>query len=220
MLAEEIVTKSSGQFIYASIVIKFLSNLRSNPVIQLDVVRGLQPAGSLTPFAQLDALYSHILSQVEDFDLTASVLATRLIKNYSCSDISYSLNISGAAVFSALADLSSVINYGSSTGYFVVYLHASLPDFLLDRTRSGQYHVDLVKWATHIAINFARKQKIIPPWRKYLMFLLLVEKKLTYTKILITSAICSFMHNPTPELREALITFHNEFQDRCHNEIH
>ena len=46
-------------------------------------------------------------------------------------------------VFSALADLSSVIRYGDFTDDRVHFLHASLPDFLLDRTRSGQYHVDL-----------------------------------------------------------------------------
>ncbi|KJA29525.1 hypothetical protein HYPSUDRAFT_121895, partial [Hypholoma sublateritium FD-334 SS-4] len=61
-LVQEIVTKSSGQFIYASAVIKFTSAPRSNPVLQLDIARGLIPAGSLTPFAQLDALYRHIFS--------------------------------------------------------------------------------------------------------------------------------------------------------------
>ena len=41
---EEIVIKSSGQFIYASVVIKFVSVPSSNPSTQLDIVRGLRPA--------------------------------------------------------------------------------------------------------------------------------------------------------------------------------
>ncbi|KJA20941.1 hypothetical protein HYPSUDRAFT_763649 [Hypholoma sublateritium FD-334 SS-4] len=60
---DEIVEKSSGQFIYASVVIGFISNPSSNPSVRLDIIRGLRPSGRLTPFAQLDALYRHILSR-------------------------------------------------------------------------------------------------------------------------------------------------------------
>ncbi len=65
-LLQEIVDKSSNQFIYASVVIKFLSSPRLHPVQQLEIVRGLRPIGKLTPFAQLDTLYQHIFSEVYD----------------------------------------------------------------------------------------------------------------------------------------------------------
>ncbi|KJA22774.1 hypothetical protein HYPSUDRAFT_118920, partial [Hypholoma sublateritium FD-334 SS-4] len=59
---QEIIAKSSGQFIYASVVINFISTPDLHPGQQLEIVRGLRPRGRLTPFAQLDALYRHIFS--------------------------------------------------------------------------------------------------------------------------------------------------------------
>ena len=65
-ILQEIVDKSSNQFIYGSVIIKFISSPRLHPVQQLAIVRGLRPTGKLTPFAQLDALYRHIFLQVHD----------------------------------------------------------------------------------------------------------------------------------------------------------
>ncbi|KAF8171692.1 hypothetical protein BJ912DRAFT_820821, partial [Pholiota molesta] len=52
---EEIVDKSSGQFIFASVVINYLSSPRSNPARQLEVIRGirLRDPSSQNPFAHL-----------------------------------------------------------------------------------------------------------------------------------------------------------------------
>ncbi|KAF8954463.1 hypothetical protein BDZ97DRAFT_1595297, partial [Flammula alnicola] len=61
-VAKNIVEKSSGQFIYASVVINFVSSSRHHPVQRLEVVRGIRLARLDTPFAQLDALYIHIFS--------------------------------------------------------------------------------------------------------------------------------------------------------------
>ncbi|KDR76535.1 hypothetical protein GALMADRAFT_449836 [Galerina marginata CBS 339.88] len=63
----ELVRKSSGQFIYASTVIKYVQSPKHRPDDRLSVVLGLSPAPSHeTPFAQLDALYSHIFASVHD----------------------------------------------------------------------------------------------------------------------------------------------------------
>ncbi|KJA25222.1 hypothetical protein HYPSUDRAFT_135167, partial [Hypholoma sublateritium FD-334 SS-4] len=45
---EEIVNKSSGQFVYASVVVRFLSLPSHHPSTQLDIIRGLRPAGRIT----------------------------------------------------------------------------------------------------------------------------------------------------------------------------
>ena len=74
---QEIVNKSSGQFVYASVVMKFVSVPSSSPSTQLDIVRGLRPAGRATPFAELDALYRHIFLQVEDITTVLMMLASR-----------------------------------------------------------------------------------------------------------------------------------------------
>ncbi len=74
----KIVQKSSGQFIYASVVVKFCSMLDLYPEQQLKIVHGLRPRGTLTPFAQLDALYQHIFSLVRDPQVTSLILAWSL----------------------------------------------------------------------------------------------------------------------------------------------
>ncbi len=77
---QEIVQKSSGQFIYASVVVKFCAMLGLHPEQQLKIVQGLRPLRrALPPFAQLDSLYRHIFSQVQDRELTSLILAWRLL---------------------------------------------------------------------------------------------------------------------------------------------
>ncbi len=81
LLVDEIVTKSSGQFIYASVVVKFVSDPRSNPYEQLEIVRGLRPSGNLTPFAQLDGLYRHIFSRVQNISRATQILVHVMLSN-------------------------------------------------------------------------------------------------------------------------------------------
>ncbi|KAF8179887.1 hypothetical protein BJ912DRAFT_805841, partial [Pholiota molesta] len=63
-MVDEILAKSSGQFIFASTVINYLASPRPNPSTQLDIIRGIRmrDPSSRNPFAHLDALYQHILS--------------------------------------------------------------------------------------------------------------------------------------------------------------
>jgi hypothetical protein len=63
---EQLVQKSSGQFIYASTVIKFIDSHRHWPPDQLYIIFGILPCGKTTLFAEMDALYSHILSAAFD----------------------------------------------------------------------------------------------------------------------------------------------------------
>ena len=63
---ERLVHKSSGQFIYASTVIKFIDSHRHWPPDRLDIIFGILPRGKTTSFAEMDALYSHILSAASD----------------------------------------------------------------------------------------------------------------------------------------------------------
>ena len=78
----QIVDKSSGQFIYASVVVKFISMPSSNPSKQLEIVRGLRPAGRTTPFAELDALYRHIFSHVDDIAIALKILAYAILVSF------------------------------------------------------------------------------------------------------------------------------------------
>ncbi len=72
---EIIVSKSSRQFIFAAVSIKFISTPDENPAAQLKIILGLRPVETSNPFAQLDALYVHIFSNVKRKNMTSLVLA-------------------------------------------------------------------------------------------------------------------------------------------------
>ncbi|KAM6491620.1 hypothetical protein JOM56_013012 [Amanita muscaria] len=62
-IIEEIVFKSSGNFILASTLMRFIGDEDHSAVAQLDIVRKLkpQPEGTVSPFALLDELYLKFL---------------------------------------------------------------------------------------------------------------------------------------------------------------
>ncbi|KAF9471380.1 hypothetical protein BDN70DRAFT_976622, partial [Pholiota conissans] len=81
---EEIVAKSSGQFIYASVVINYVSLPRYNPARQLDIIHDISLRGpqSLNPFEHLDQLYQHIFSRVENLDKVFDILGYQIITGH------------------------------------------------------------------------------------------------------------------------------------------
>ena len=154
LLLQEIVDKSSNQFIYASVVIKFISLPRLHPVQQLEIVRGLRPAGELTPFAQLDALYRHIFSQVQNITRVTGILAVAIFGFSEAQHIRKMFGILDNDIEIALVDLASVVSYDTDE---ITFLHASLPDFLLDQSRSQQYYIDKGLWCEKLAIKYLSK---------------------------------------------------------------
>ncbi|KJA17957.1 hypothetical protein HYPSUDRAFT_977537 [Hypholoma sublateritium FD-334 SS-4] len=187
-LSLEIVRKASGQFIYASAAMKFISLPRSHPARQLEILHGLRTPDLATPFAQLDMLYRQIFSMVQDLDLVFSILAYSILRKRSTiSFIAHFYNIPEVDIRLALVDLSSVINCEKGT---IRFLHASLPDFLLDKTRSQQYHLCIRTWSTRLAISW-----------------------LTNVSVGIfsgTDSLFDFLAQSecTPALRERIISFH------------
>lgn len=152
---QEIVQKSSGQFIYASVVIKFISSPHRHPALQLEIIRGLRPAGNLTPFAELDALYRYIFSQVQDIDQTSLILAWAIFGRdglYPTLPVFFGMCSDSVQVL--LGDISSIVVYKRGEIHF---LHLSLPDFLLDQTRSQGYYLDKQVWCTRLSIHCFRR---------------------------------------------------------------
>ncbi|KAF9473029.1 hypothetical protein BDN70DRAFT_925383 [Pholiota conissans] len=186
---EEIVAKASGQFIYASVVMNYVSSHSAHPVVQLDVIKGirLRRPSSENPFAHLDALYEHIFSRVEDLDLVRNILAMTLIdlRDWPCSrDITVLEALFGlhpGELETLFTSLTAVIqcdtpssNYYSSNQPWgnciygsmkIVFLHASLPDFLLDKTRSDRYFIDLTEYRTSLLYGFLQMpgRKMLSP---------------------------------------------------------
>ena len=135
---DTLVGKSSGQFIYASTVVKFISSPRHGPDHRLEIVLDLRPKGKDLPFAELDALDRYVLSSVEDTTTTVRIIATALTLRYGVliaelvSDI---LDLSPRDIKLCLIDLGSLVEYGNDS---LNVLHASLGDFLFDESRSQE----------------------------------------------------------------------------------
>ncbi|KAF8151685.1 hypothetical protein B0H34DRAFT_801379 [Crassisporium funariophilum] len=63
---EGLVKKLSGQFIFVSVVVKYIGAINHRPVKQLQIVLGLSPTNNSNPFMELNALYHHILASADD----------------------------------------------------------------------------------------------------------------------------------------------------------
>jgi hypothetical protein len=141
---QHLVEKSSGQFIYASTVIHYVSSIRHNPQDRLDIVLGIHPPQQDLPFAELDALYMHILAGVEDIDSVMKILSFLLMSSnavdFRSPEIEEFLSLKPGDVELYLGDLPSLVNIGPN--HQVSILHASLTDFLMDHTRSKGFWIN------------------------------------------------------------------------------
>jgi len=168
----DLAQKSSGQFIYPTTVIRYISSPRHNPTLRLDVVLKLRPLSGESPFAQLDALYRYILLSCEDVELVLRIigmclLSTRMIKVpwalehfpfefIAPENMEKILSLNPGDVQRGLEDLGSLIEYrGDNKGVRV--LHASLYDFISDPSRLldlpfnlSAIHTDLAIWCSYL----------------------------------------------------------------------
>ena len=138
----QLVRNSSGQFIYASTVIHYVSSIRHKPTDRLDIVLAIRPSQKDLPFAELDALYTHIFTGVEEIEPVLEILSLLLIVPFPPPPptIEEFLFLQPGDVELYLGDLSSVVNIGPQQQ--IKILHASLSDFLLDLTRSKGFWIN------------------------------------------------------------------------------
>ena len=150
----ELTWKSSGQFIFASTTVKYVGgDPHQLPHRRLDVIRRLQsPRGEEDlPYAELNSLYNHVLSNVTDIERVKQILGVLIIVNQEgyrtceyddiCS--TYKMDhlfswLSGETK-ACLSKLASIIECDTSGDISI--LHKSLSDFLLDRSRSHQFYL-------------------------------------------------------------------------------
>ncbi|KAF5310625.1 hypothetical protein D9619_008267 [Psilocybe cf. subviscida] len=143
---QALLQKSSGQFIYASVVIKYVTSNRRPPHKCLDAVLELHPPKGDLPFAELDALYSHIFSCVEDIDAVRLIIGCTIPDewdNFPIEWLALTEGLDPDDYFAALSDLSSVLSIQrSGKEHYIHILHKSLPDYLCNLARSGKYYID------------------------------------------------------------------------------
>ena len=146
-----LVQKSSGQFIYASTVMKYLESLHHLPTDALDIIFGQSNSGFDTPFAELDALYIRLFSRVKNInkvlEILSLLLATRIQDRRwrTPKGIETLLLLRPGEVYTALSDLHSILDVpppaNSSTSQIHSF-HASLGDFFSDKSRSAKFRID------------------------------------------------------------------------------
>ncbi|KAM6496292.1 hypothetical protein JOM56_008998 [Amanita muscaria] len=170
---QQVVYKSSGQFVYASIVIRYVSDEYNSAVMQLDIVLGLKPQSSGSPFAELDALFMEILERQSDRPFLITFLAV-LIARLSITppkpfllgdgdfhlDDAMLMNVSEFELHRKLRGMHSLFKFKPHIDLH----HRSFLDFLQDPSRSCQFYtsrenaqrryLDLV---TDSVVRFAEK---------------------------------------------------------------
>lgn len=144
---KQLVQKSSGKFIYASTVIKFIDSHHHWPPDRLHIVFGILPHRKATPFSELDALYSHILATMENKDKILDIFVVLLFLQShhhkrvpTVQFIESFLSYWPGEVSMVLSDLHAIISVPPphEKDMPLRFCHASFVDFLLDHSRSGE----------------------------------------------------------------------------------
>ncbi|KAF5326848.1 hypothetical protein D9619_005054 [Psilocybe cf. subviscida] len=157
---DKITKKSSGQFIYAATVMRFIQCSPASPALSLSTVLRTRPSSDHGPLAQLDALYSHIFSKVHNMQMLRLILGAHFItagKHFgSVGSLMRLAGYDEIEIESSLADLAAIVQVVPGVHTELVFYHASLSDYLQDRSRSGIYHIDVGDVAAEFFIMFLR----------------------------------------------------------------
>ncbi|KAK7001574.1 hypothetical protein R3P38DRAFT_2649778 [Favolaschia claudopus] len=149
-LIQNVVAKSSGHFIYAATVVRFVEDKDFDPVERLTVVTELRcPDDDFSPFAELDQLYLQILNMAPHRSKLLrilSVIAARFTDRLHVDGIGELLGLKLGEILLTLRRLHSLINVEDRlskandppTKKISVY-HASFLDFLHDPGRSQSF---------------------------------------------------------------------------------
>ena len=143
---EILVEWTSGQFIYAATVIKFLKLKAEHPVIQLGMIlertRNHKPKSYPSPYQKLDALYDVILIANSKHEETILILAAIIVrKTPTPAVIELVLGLPQGQVALTLRGMHSVLNIPGRSKEILLF-HNSFREYLLDLNRSGSFHID------------------------------------------------------------------------------
>ena len=161
---DQLVSKSSGQFIYASTIVKFVDDI--DPRERLDIVLKIRPVNSVSPFAKLDQLYVQILSQQPNIRLLRDVFTLIIaLRNPKIEFVCRRLRIGEEQLERKLLRLHSLVHISD---FGITTYHLSLHDFFLDRKRAGKYFIHPIR------VTCVRLPEIISPARENMIRLLLL----------------------------------------------
>ena len=154
-----LVQRSSGQFIYATTVLKFVGADFCSPKKRLALVLKPDP----TAFSDLDQLYTQILSVYPSEVNIAQVLGIiiEFNRNHFPEVIEDILEMEEGQLKLILRGLSSLVkdeneeclNKGVISYVIPHFAHASFSDYLFDSSRSGPFHVDRQEYENQLTIR-------------------------------------------------------------------
>ena len=156
--SEDVITflvgKSSGQFIFAATVIRFVDEDRKLPPAQLDLVLGICKSldasqHDTNPFALLDELYSHVLRSCDKTSEVLSLLGTIFFLDGQAPTPVFLESFVGTNITLSFWDLHSIIHVPASETDSIRFYHASFRDYLVDHHRSKDLYID-----EHLAQSF------------------------------------------------------------------
>ena len=162
-----LVQRSSGQFIYAATVLKFIGADFCSPTKQLALVLKPDP----TAFSDLDNLYTQILSVYPTAVNIVQVLGIIIAceKNRLPVVIEDILGMEEGELKLVLRGLSSLMDEdGGSLDNELIphFAHASFRDYLFNSSRSGPFHVNRHEYENQATIrSFALILQLIRSWR-------------------------------------------------------
>ncbi|KAL0059496.1 hypothetical protein AAF712_013761 [Marasmius tenuissimus] len=162
---EALLQRTSGQFAYATTVVRYIRRRGSSPIEQLSSILNSTPDPQRqSPLHELDCLYQTILSSHPDHCLLIPVLAAILLvppflkapslyKPSIHDFIELLLGLSPGKVNIILSAMHSVLDIGDKE---ITVFHTSFTDFIYDPSRSGQFHIDEVVQRDTLAVKWLR----------------------------------------------------------------
>ncbi|KAF9039140.1 hypothetical protein BJ165DRAFT_366910 [Panaeolus papilionaceus] len=172
---KKIVERANGQFVYASVIMKYIRDLRHHPDHRLESILQDTIPQHDRPYAELDVLYLYILRQTQYPALVHQILAFRIVtisfaaEDYREDFIDYLETFLGlsTSVEALLIDLQSIIHCDADGMRFSsdsdgdsgptkkamcldvpipsIFHHASLLEFLLNPQCSEEFYIDIAK---------------------------------------------------------------------------
>ncbi|KAF9034032.1 hypothetical protein BJ165DRAFT_1410056 [Panaeolus papilionaceus] len=146
-IVEFIVSRSSGQFIYAATFMRFIASKHHRPDKRLEQLLHRQqvPTPDDAPEAIMDALYTQVLNSTDDHKMVRDILAFNRVQ----LDVSWMpidqilsiLSISRQDLFHCLDQLESIAALKRNLTLLEMH-HSSLHDFLSDASRSKSWYIN------------------------------------------------------------------------------
>ena len=148
-----LVQRSSGQFIYAATVLKFVGADFCSPTKQLELV--LKP--DHTAFSDLDQLYTQILSVYPNNVNIVQVLGIITVSHGKLAEVIEDIfGLEKGRLKQVLRGLLSLMiakDDGHADDDIPYFAHASFSDYLFDSNRSGPFHVDQQEYENQVTIR-------------------------------------------------------------------